>query len=261
MRRVLGITIGIATHAVFFATVPPLYCFLRNDFSGARTGSLWVDAFAALQFGVLHSLLLWPGARRFIGQWIGAAFYGCFFSIATCASLWLLFGWWRGSSIVVFAWPEALQPLVRAGFVAAWGALVYSLSLTGLGYQTGFTPWWKWVRREPLPRREFRPRGAYRWFRHPVYLSFLGLVWLTPIVTADRAILIGVWTAYILIGSHLKDERLAAYLGDAYREYLATVPGYPLVRWGPLGTRRNQLPPLRIYPLPNADDEPGRKAA
>ena len=29
----------------------------------------------------------------------------------------------------------------------------------------------------PQERREFQPRGAYSFLRHPVYLSFLGLVW------------------------------------------------------------------------------------
>ena len=37
--------------------------------------------------------------------------------------------------------------LLRAGFIGSWIALFYSLSLTGLGYQTGLTEWWHWVRR------------------------------------------------------------------------------------------------------------------
>src|SRR5262249_3466045 len=45
----------------------------------------------------------------------------------------------------------------------------------------------------------------------------------------------GLWTVYILVGSHLKDRRLLFYLGDVYRRYQARVPGYPLVPFGPLG--------------------------
>ena len=70
--------------------------------------------------------------------------------------------------------------------------------------------------------------------RHPVYLSFLGLVWLTPTVTLDRAILIAVWTAYIFVGSYLKDRRLQYFLGSRYREYQARVPGFPGMPVGPL---------------------------
>jgi len=78
-----------------------------------------------------------------------------------------------------------------------------------------------------VPRREFRPRGAYHLLRHPVYLSFLGLIWFTPVLTLDHAILTGIWTTYIFVGSYLKDRRLVNYLGDDYRRYQAAVPGYP----------------------------------
>ena len=63
----------------------------------------------------------------------------------------------------------------------------------------------------------------------------MGSVWFTPTVTLDRAILIGIWTAYIFIGSWLKDRRLEFFLGESYREYESEVPGYPGMIFGPLG--------------------------
>ena len=53
-------------------------------------------------------------------------------------------------------------------------------------------------------------------------------------MTLDRALLTGLLTTYIFIGSCLKDRRLLFYLGDRYRRYQAHVPGYPLAP-GPLG--------------------------
>jgi hypothetical protein len=32
--------------------------------------------------------------------------------------------------------------------------------MTGLGWQTGLTPWWHWVRGVPQPRREFLERNV-----------------------------------------------------------------------------------------------------
>ncbi len=104
-----------------------------------------------------------------------------------------------------------------------------------LGYQTGWTPFVYWVRKQPLPRREFVTRGAYRWLRHPVYLSFLGLIWFTPHMTLDHVILTALWTIYIFLGSYFKDRRLAQMIGADYLEYQSRVPGYPLFFWGPLG--------------------------
>ncbi|MFM8826653.1 MAG: methyltransferase family protein, partial [Actinomycetota bacterium] len=109
-----------------------------------------------------------------------------------------------------------------------------SLHLTGLGWQTGLTPWWSWVRGQPTPKRDFVERGAYRVLRHPVYLSFLGLVWGVPVVSLDRGVLIAIWTTYIFIGSMLKDRRLSFFLGDRYRDYQSRVPGDPGMPFGPL---------------------------
>ena len=57
-------------------------------------------------------------------------------------------------------------------------------------------------------------------------------------MTLDHALLTGIWTIYIFIGSWLKDRRLEFYLGETYREYETRVPGYPFMTWGPLGLRR-----------------------
>jgi methanethiol S-methyltransferase len=121
----------------------------------------------------------------------------------------------------------------------SWVGLAYCLHLTGFGYQTGFTPWWHWMKGRPLPRREFHAVGPYRFTRHPTYLCFLGLVWFTPVITADRALLMGVWTTYVFVGSYLKDRRLSLLLGETYRQYRAQVPAYPLMTWPPLGRRRS----------------------
>ena len=54
-------------------------------------------------------------------------------------------------------------------------------------------------------------------------------------MTLDRAILCAVWTAYIYVGSTLKDRRLLHYIGEPYRQYQERVAGYPFIPVGPLG--------------------------
>jgi protein-S-isoprenylcysteine O-methyltransferase Ste14 len=234
MRRALGIAAGLATQLLFLLTVWRLYGFLGGEAPARVGGALWVDAALAMTFGLVHSALLYPPLRERLSRWIAPAFYGLFYCAATCISLLVLFGCWTHGSVV---WEVTGTPrlIVRSGFALSWGALVYSLYLTGLGFQTGWTPWWHWVCKRSPPPREFNPRGLYRWMRHPVYLSFLGLVWFTPVVTTDRALLIALWTGYLFAGSWLKDRRLAYYLGARYLHYQSRVPGYPGMLFGPLG--------------------------
>ncbi len=239
MRRAAGILFGLATHGLFAVTVWYLYWFLKGPATISPTRAhLGIDALLAIQFAVPHSVLLLPAVRRRLTRTIPAAFYGCFYCLVTCLSLLLMFAGWQPSAPVIWQTTGIGSMLISAAFFGSWLALFYSLHLTGLGYQTGWTPWWHWLRGRPLPPRGFEPRGAYLWLRHPVYLSFLGLIWFTPVMTADHAVLTGVWTTYIVVGSCLKDRRLLFYLGDSYQQYQAAVPGYPGMLLGPLARRR-----------------------
>jgi protein-S-isoprenylcysteine O-methyltransferase Ste14 len=251
MRRWCGILAGLATHGVFFLTVWRLFLFLQDTHYRTAPGSMVINALLAIQFSVPHSLLLHPSVRKQLGRLIPPAFYGCFYSLVTCCSLWLMFLFWRQSPLVFWRLEGMPAVLVKTGFFGSWIALFYSLSLTGFGWQTGWTPWIHWVRGLPQPKRPFEPRGAYRFLRHPVYLSFLGLIWFTPTMTFDHALLTVVWTAYILLGSYLKDERLAYYLGESYRRYQAQVAGYPAVPFGALGKR-----PLENHERVVAEQQP-----
>jgi protein-S-isoprenylcysteine O-methyltransferase Ste14 len=258
----LGIAVGIGTQSVFAFTVWHLFWFLKGgEPTPESRGSLLIDAGLAAQFAVPHSLLLLPAVRNRLTRVIPSAFYGSVFCVVTCACLLLMFGLWQPCSGVVWRFNGAARSAIELAFAGSWVALFYSLHLTGLGHQTGLTPWWHWLRGKPLGPRSFEPRGAYLWLRHPVYLSFLGLVWFTPVVTLDRAVLIGTWTVYIAIGSCLKDQRLAHYLGDRYRDYQVRVRGYPGIWFGPLGRLPAPKPPLRLIEPPKASATPARRRA
>lgn len=243
MRRILGLVAGIVTHLLFAVTVWRLFRFLSGGIlngdilDGGRAGSLWIDGVLSVSFGVVHSALLYPTVREFLTRWIAAASYGLFFCVVTCAGLLGMFAGWTTSATV---WWEITGPsriLIQGAWYGSWAGLIYSLWLSGFGYQTGGTPWWHWLRRRAQPPRPFHPRGAFLWIRHPAYLGFLGLVWFTPVMTPDRALLIVSWTLYVLVGSWLKDERLAYYIGEPYRIYQSQVAGYPGMPVGPLAKR------------------------
>jgi len=252
--RLLGIAFGLVTQICFAATVWGLFWYLYgSDSAGSSRSTHWllVDSLLALQFAVVHSWLLLPSTRKRIGQWLSSGLYGTLFCAATCAGLWLVFVFWQTTPTSVWKLDGAAAVLERVAFAASWIGLFYSLSLSGFGYQTGWTQWRYWLRGEPLPRRGLVQRGSYRWLRHPAYLSFLGLIWFTPHMTLDHTLLTGIWTLYIFLGSTLKDRRLEFYLRDDYREYASRVPGYPGMPFGPLAR----------WPKPNVQSAHQRVAA
>ena len=238
LRRVAGLAAAVGTQALFAVTVVYLFTFLRYGVDQQAGAWLIVDTLLALQFAVPHSLLLHPSTRKALSRWISSEFYGLFFCLGTCGSLAVVFCFWQACPTTIWDLSGVPEMLMLTGFFASWAGLLYSISLTGLGFQTGWTQWSHWYRKSKMPRRDFRPNSLYHWFRHPIYLCFLGLIWFTPRMTMDRAVLTGIWSVYIFVGSVLKDQRLAFYLGESYRNYQRQVPGYPLMLWGPLAKLR-----------------------
>jgi protein-S-isoprenylcysteine O-methyltransferase Ste14 len=234
VARGVGWTFGIATQLLFLITVVYLFLFLRFG-ATAKTDWWWLIDFAlAVGFAFPHSVLLAPPAQRWIKKIVPGGLLGCIHCVTTCVTLLVMFRFWGASDIVLWRASGWGETLVLAGFYGSWVALLYSLWLTGLGYQTGLTQWWYWAIQKKPPVRAFVTRGAYRWMRHPVYMSFLGLIWFTPVMTLDHAILTSVWTLYIYAGSVFKDRRLIRYIGEPYLEYASRVTGLPLIGVGSL---------------------------
>lgn len=238
MVRSFAAAVAAGAHLLLAVTVWYLFPFLmggRPPGPGEADPAWWCwDAALILQFVLPHSTLLHPRVRARLTRVIPRPLYGCVFTVVTCTSLLTLVLLWRPCPVVLWEVDGPTALAVNAAYVLSWVMMAYGLSLTGYGRQTGWTPFWRWFRGLPPAARRFEVRGVYRVLRHRVYLNFLGLVWFTPLMTADRAVLVGWLTAYIGVGSVLKDRRLAGQLGDVYRLYQARVPGYPLAP-GPLG--------------------------
>ena len=232
-----GFVFGAATQLFFLWTAVQFFLFLR--YGGHSTGefSLVGDLGWAMFFALPHSILLLPSVNKRLRQSLPSEFLGCVHCIATCVSLLVLFEMWTTSRYSIWHLEGGLETAVLVGFYGSWIALFYSLYLSGMGYQTGLLPWLCWMRGVKPPVRKFEPKSLFKWMRHPVYLSFLGLIWFTPHMTLDHVVLTVVWTLYIYVGSYLKDKRLEHFIGQPYRDYSRQVIGFPIIGFGPWGRR------------------------
>ncbi len=239
MMAATWILFGLFTQVAFGATAALLVVWLSGWLYRPELYSpdaaFW-DVVLAAQFGFVHSLLLYPKVRQRLQRVIPTPLYGCFFCATTCASLLLALVLWRPFGPLF--WDARHVPAAYGPYVLSWLALLYSIWVSGAGYQTGWTPFWAWLRGRKLPPRTVPDHVVYRCLRHPIYLSFLCILWTPVLLSADRVLLNLAWTAYVFCGSYLKDERLAYYLGSVYREYQRRVPGYPFIPIGPLGRLR-----------------------
>lgn len=238
IARACGLALGVGTQLLFLWTAYQLFLFLSGPSDRGHGFHPLRDVILALFFAWPHSVLLYPGVQKWLKAYVHPQLMGCVHCLVTCVSLLVLFPLWSVSQGGLWDMHGWSALLMQAGFYGSWLALLYSLWLSGMGYQTGLLPWLYWVRGVKSPRREMNRSGAFRLMRHPVYLSFLGLIWFTPHMTWDHVILTSVWTIYIYVGSYMKDRRLLHYIGQPYREYAQSVPGFPLIGFGVLGKMR-----------------------
>ena len=233
LARSCGIVFGIGTQMLFLWTVVHLFLFLRFGSTQSYRHGLLVDCILSIGFALPHSLLLAPPIQKRMKSWIPSGLVGCVHCSVTCVTLLWMFQSWSLHPTVLWRATGFVEMAILCGFYGSWVALFYSLVITGMGYQTGLTQWWYWMRRQRPPQRVFIESGPYRWMRHPIYMSFLGLIWLTPTMTLDHALLTAMWTAYIYAGSYAKDQRMLRFVGAEYREYASRVSGLPLIGFGP----------------------------
>lgn len=234
LGRFVGIVFGIGTQLLFLFTVVYLFLFLRYGSQHSSAGWWWIDFALAIGFAIPHSVLLIPAVQKKMKSYVPAGLLGCIHCVTTCLTLLVMFRLWGKSDIEIWHTSGWMEWIVLTGFYGSWVALFYSLYLTGLGYQTGLTQWWYWAIRRKPPVRQFVTKGAFRIMRHPVYMSFLGLIWFTPVMTLDHAVLTMVWTLYIYAGSYFKDRRLIRFIGRDYIEYGKKVSGLPGISFGSL---------------------------
>lgn len=238
LRWCLGVVFGVGTQLLFLYTVVYLFLFLRFGIYNPTQGWWIVDTLLAVGFAIPHSLLLAPPIQKRLKSYLPSGLLGCIHCTTTCIALLVLFHFWGSSEIVLWRATGWVETLILTLFYGSWAALFYSLYLTGMGYQTGLTPWWYWATAQKPPNRKFVTHGAFQWMRHPVYMSFLGLIWFTPNMTLDHAILTVAWTIYIYMGSYFKDRRLIRYIGPEYVEYGKRVSGLPWIAFGSLNRFR-----------------------
>lgn len=194
--------------------------------------NLILIALAWAAYAALHSLLASVAVKAWVarrwpdlmpGYRLG---FNVFAAVALLPVLWLVYGtenqWlWRWSG--AWAWlANSLAAAAIAGFIVT--ARAYDMD-EFLGLRQ-----WRQGDGSTDDREGFTISFLHRFVRHPWYFLGLVLVWTRdmngPLLVSALAI-----TAYFVIGSRLEERKLIALHGDAYRSYLARVPGLMPLPW------------------------------
>ena len=184
---------------------------------------MWFDALLAITFFLQHSVMLRRPFRARLARLLPEYYQPVLYAILSAVVLFLLPLFWQlGPDLLTLRGP--LRWLVRGAFFASMAGMVWGFGSLRHFDPLGAGPVLAHLRSQPAPATHLIIRGAYRWVRHPIYSSFLLMIWASPDVTADRLLFNVLWSVWMAIGTRLEERDLAADFGEAYRKYQRSVP-------------------------------------
>ena len=210
------------------------------------SGSLITDVALMSAFGIFHSLFARRPIKKFMG--IPHHYERTFYLLQTCACLVLIFANWRNfdaptiydvtdvnwlSAIIVSLYFVGVLFLVSSTFALDHFSL-FGLS-QGFGFDINDS-----LGLAPVPASQNENSGALvtRWHysivAHPIMTGMLTMTWATPLMTMPRFLYSTFFTVYIMIAvRHFEEPDLVAEIGEAYANYLKTVPRFvPFTKFG-----------------------------
>jgi len=231
-RIAVALAWGLVNHALFAcaiaAMVLSLYGGMRLGLGELHgTAALAANALLALQFPVLHSLLLTQRGRGFLARLapreVGRQLTPTTFAALASVQLLATFLLWSPTGTVLYEAAGNALWVWRALFAASWIFLVKALYDARLPIQTGSIGWVSVVRGKAPEFGSFPTDGLFRSCRQPVYLAFALTLWTGPVLTVDRLALALTWTVYCVVGPMHKERRYIAYYGERYASYRRSV--------------------------------------
>ena len=175
-------------------------------------------------FGVAHSLLAAPWAKRTLGPVLGPYYRLAYNGLAVIhVGLVVLLGLFLFNR-ETFAVPAVALWLLYV--LQALGAIVLVVGLRA--YDLGRFGGMRQVRSHHAGRDEpedepLRIDGPHRYVRHPLYTGALLLLWGGA--SSDFGLATAVWaTLYLWVGTVLEERALLRLYGQAYADYRSRVP-------------------------------------
>jgi hypothetical protein len=200
------------------------------------TSSIWRIVGVFLLFAVPHSLLASQEAKRLAERRFGTVarngLYRFTYNALSVAFVVPMAVWFSQlPDRTLYRVPKPWSYLWFGIQVSSLLMAVQAAQKVGLAEITGIGKVWRLLQAQPLdaepeaqgPVRltntQMDIRGPFLISRHPLNLAPVGIFWLFPRMTVNRALLAALSTLYLMIGSAHEEKRLRASYGKAYQNY------------------------------------------
>jgi methanethiol S-methyltransferase len=221
--------VGLVNVFVFHYSIYRLWFFLYGDHKNgvSHLNYGWItNTILVVFFTIPHSLLLNTSIKKWFLRFIPQKLYSTFYGMHAGLALIMMDKFWVKQGVMLVDFGPSQITLIKILYITCWVAIFWTMFTLGLFKQSGIEEWWGTLKGHKA-KMGLPTRGPFAYSRHPIYLSFMGMIWFTPHYTIDRLYLSLSWTLYIIVGMAIKERRLSRNKG--YRNYSKQVPLIPFL--------------------------------
>ncbi|MFT5464698.1 MAG: protein-S-isoprenylcysteine O-methyltransferase Ste14 [Planctomycetota bacterium] len=232
LSRILSLTYGVTTYALFLGTFLYLIGFLADFLvpksinSGdvvSTTEALLVNGGFLGLFAVQHLIMARLSFKKHWTKIIPIQVERTTFVFVTCAILICMVWQWRPMPEVIWNVEGTGAVVLWALCGLGWGIVLLSTFLINHFDLFGLRQVVLHARNRAYEAPNFYERSLYKVVRHPLMLGFLIAFWFTPQMTVGHLFFAVMCTGYILVGLIVEERTLVAMHGDKYRSYRSRV--------------------------------------
>jgi len=236
MSKIATLIYGLVCYVMFLGVFLYLIGFLGNfpdaipksidsGVEGALAMALVVNVLLLAVFGVQHTVMARPTFKRWWTKIVPAPVERSTYVLITNLLLALLVWQWRPMVGVIWNVDNSIgRVILWALFGAGWLlVLVATLQINHLDL-FGMRQVWLYFQGKPYTPVQLATPVLYKHVRHPLYVGWLTVFWVTPTMSAGHLVFAVGSTIYILIAIYFEERNLVQYHGEGYVEYRQRTP-------------------------------------
>ncbi len=243
MRRAFILLYGLFAYVLAVASFVYLGASLAgiavpNAIDAPRTGplhiALVVDVLLIGVFALQHTVMARPAFKRRWTRLVPPEIERSTYVLASALAMGaLLYGWRPLGGPVWILDGSASRAAVLGLYFLAWAVVLAATFALNHFDLFGLRQVYLAYRGRACSALPFSVPGPYRWVRHPIYVGWLFVFWVTPTMTWSHFVLSSLITAYILIAIRFEERDLVDHFGPSYEAYRDRVPALiPRLRRG-----------------------------
>ena len=186
--------------------------------------ALFVNVALVLMFGLQHSVMARPAFKQAVSRFVPPAIERSNYVLMSSIALAALMVFWQPLGGVIWEVESAAAATtIRGVYFAGWALMIWSTFMMCHLEFFGIRQAWYAFRGKTYEACEFQTPSAYRFIRHPIYASWIVILWASPVMTLAHFVLAAGLTAYVFVGMFLEERDLVATHPD-YEQYRRKVP-------------------------------------